>query len=810
MAEKKQNVKNTEQPMQRSRGKARERELSTVDTDRFSFDVSILVGVLLIIFGIVAFFGYFTREGALIWALCVLFKGIFGWGFYVVPPTLIGAGVLLLLKLRRRRMKTLKLICILLLPLLFGGLYQLLSKSDYKFGWGLIPQLWNDGAVCRSAGVVGGLIALSASYLVSRTVAAVVYTLLTLVSLFLIFNEFIYVWFADMKAKRESRAEPFVETELMPKPEKRRKRRKMLFTKADTDEVPVDEINQELELQQQTENIVTETVRDSDLPVVEEEQPKKKSRKKPVKEEPVKEIQPEIADTNSSTDYVFPPLNMLSVGDGPKKRDSKDEVMVNKDRLEGALESFGVHAAVTNIVRGPAVTRYDMELEAGVKLNKLTNLSDDIALSLGVAGVRIAAIPNKISTVGIEVPNRNVSTVYLREIIDTPEFRSSPSKLTFALGKNIGGDAIVGNIAKLPHLLVAGTTGSGKSVCLNSLILSILYKATPDEVKFIMIDPKMVEFKIYNGIPHLLVPVVTEAKKAAGALQWAVTEMMKRYQIFSETGARDLTSYNKLTAMDPDLEPMPQVVVVIDELADLMLVAAKEVEESICRVAQMGRAAGVHLVIATQSPRSDVITGLMKANIPSRISFKVASSLESRIILDAGGSADKLMGNGDMLFAPIGVSKPMRVQGTWVTDEERENILNFIKQSSRPDYSEDVIDQIEKAAEGKKLVEDATPDEPFDDVDELFGQAVEAVMDSGQASVSYLQRRLKVGYARAARLVDQMEEKGIVGPLEGAKPRQLLIDRQQWTEMQFSKGTSPTEYAVKDDDEDDLSSPFVE
>ena len=520
----------------------------------------------------------------------------------------------------------------------------------------------------------------------------------------------------------------------------------------------------------------------------------------PPKEEKAQDVFTPPVESAHISDYVFPPLTLLSAGTAGKKGGSSDETETNRQRLEAALKSFGINSAVSNITCGPTVTRYEISLEAGVKLSRLTGLSDDIALSLGVSGVRIAAIPNKISTVGIEVPNKTISSVYLRDIIDSPEFKKAESKLTFAIGKNISGDAIVGNISKLPHMLVAGTTGSGKSVCLNSLILSILYKAAPDEVKFILIDPKMVEFKVYNGIPHLLVPVVTEAKKAAGALQWAVTEMMKRYRLFSESGARDIASYNDYGA-EADEEGfirMPHIVVVIDELADLMMVASKEVEEAICRVAQMGRAAGVHLVIATQSPRADVITGLMKANIPSRIALKVSSSLESRIILDAGGAADKLVGNGDMLYAPIGTSKPLRIQGTWVSDEERENIIKFVKNSGEAEYAEDVIAQIDRAAEGKNAAkQDNSAEEPKNDYDELLPQAADVVFEMGQASVSMLQRRLKLGYSRAARIVDQMEEVGIVGPFEGSKPRQILITKEQWQEMQFIQGTAPTEAPIQ-------------
>ena len=421
-----------------------------------------------------------------------------------------------------------------------------------------------------------------------------------------------------------------------------------------------------------------------------------------------------------------------------------------------------------------------------MKLNKITNLSDDIALALGASAVRVAPIPDKISTVGIEVPNRQVSPVAIRDVISDRAFTDSPSKVSFAVGKDIGGNCVVGNIAKLPHMLIAGTTGSGKSVCTNSLIISLLYKATPDEVRLIMVDPKMVELGVYNGIPHLLIPVVTDPKKAAGALQWAVCEMMKRYKAFSEVGAKDLASYNN-HARKSGRDTMPQIVVVIDELADLMLVAAKEVEESICRVAQMGRASGMHLVIATQRPSADVITGLMKANIPSRIAFAVASSLESRIILDTTG-AEKLVGKGDMLYAPLGQGKPQRVQGCFISEEEVAQVVDFIKQSGTAQYDESVMHEIEKHAEekekGAKGVGGSDPNQGGD-YDELLPAAIDVVLEVGQASVSMLQRRLKLGYGRAARLVDQMEEKGVVGPFEGSKPRQLLITKEQWQEMQY-------------------------
>ena len=494
--------------------------------------------------------------------------------------------------------------------------------------------------------------------------------------------------------------------------------------------------------------------------------------------------------------YQYPPASLLREGDGIIGADAIGELKNNQVRLSDTIRSFGIDANITNVTRGPSVTRYELELDQGVRLNKLTNLADDIALALGATGVRIAPIPNKISMVGIEVPNKLVSPVYIHEVIDSKEFRDNGSKVSFSVGKDIGGNNIVGNIAKLPHLLIAGTTGSGKSVCTNSLIISLLYKATPEEVRLIMVDPKMVELGIYNGIPHLLIPVVTDPKKAAGALQWAVVEMMKRYRAFSEVGVRDLASYNVHAARTEGMSKMPQIVVVIDELADLMLVAAKEVEESICRVAQMGRAAGMHLIIATQRPSADVITGLMKANIPSRIAFAVASSLESRIILDTTG-AEKLVGRGDMLYFPLGTGKPQRVQGCLISDEEVASVVEFVKRSGGAEYDEAIIHEIEQHAaekeKGAKGVGGSSPDSGGeDDYDDLLPAAIEVVVDTGMASVSMLQRRLKLGYSRAARLVDQMEEKGVVGPFEGSKPRQVLITKDQWQEMQFRQGMTPT------------------
>ncbi len=506
------------------------------------------------------------------------------------------------------------------------------------------------------------------------------------------------------------------------------------------------------------------------------------------------EVAEEIARTSEQEKpvYSFPPIDLLRNPSGGAA-DGTQEMRENTKRLNDTLASFKIEAHISNVTRGPSVTRYEVELEKGVRLNKLTTMADDIALSLGASGVRIAPVPGKISVVGIEVPNNTVTTVSLREVINSGEFSRAKSKSSFAVGKDIGGNAIVGNIAKLPHMLIAGTTGSGKSVCMNSIIISLLYKASPDDVKLIMVDPKMVELGIYNGIPHLLIPVVTDPKKAAGSLQWAVTEMMRRYRSMSDAGVRDLDSYNSMIdGGELEGEHLPQVVVIIDELADLMLVAAKEVEESICRIAQMGRAAGIHLIIATQRPSADVITGLMKANIPSRIAFAVASAMESRIILDTVG-AEKLVGKGDMLFAPIGSGKPIRVQGCFVSDSEVEAVASYVKEHFTNSYDQNVMDEIEKKAAqtGSKsapaTASDPDPSAAEMECDEMLPAAVDVILETKQASVSMLQRRLKLGYARAARIVDEMEERGIVGPFVGSKPRQILITKEQWEQMKSGK-----------------------
>ena len=803
--------------------------------------------ILLIWVALLALIGFFTSEGVIVVYFCAFIKGLVGYGFWLVPFALIWVAVLLLGEHRARA------IPVALLPLLLGALLHLLLADVHMTNGGFsraVSELYINGKDLLSGGVLGGGLAalLRAAISVYGAVAVIVLGILACLLLALhITPAMLSEWYGDhaddREAHREERAarraeraeakeraaaeryaaypeEDWNEAPLEPEPPRKTQRAAQVqVAKKKLVDIPMYAANPNLQPEipekperrrsaarkkaQPTEVEPLSVEEAADLAGVDisSEANERVSSSRAAKKLSAAEVESETAAIAAAIEsesadhaaYQLPSLDLLRASK-QTQADASEELRFNRDRLETALRSFGVNASIRDYTRGPTVTRYDLELEAGVKLNKITNLAGDLALALGVENVRIAPVPEKISTVGIEVPNKVISMVCLRDILDSNAFRAAKSKVSFAVGKDIGGNAIIGNISKLPHMLIAGTTGSGKSVFMNSLILSILYKATPDEVRLIMIDPKMVEFGVYNGIPHLYIPVVTDPKKAAGALQWAVVEMLKRYRLFSEAQVRDLASYNAIQRTDPDGETLPTVVIVIDELADLMLCAAKEVEESICRVAQMGRAAGMHLVIATQRPSSDVITGLMKANIPSRVALSVSSGLDSRIILDMQG-AEKLIGNGDMLYAPITLNKPLRVQGAYVSDEEREEVIQFIKQNSEAQYSDDIMAQIEKAAikEDGKGAKDDAPASKSDDYDELLPQAVDVILETNQASVSLLQRRLKLGYSRAARLVDQMEEIGVVGPFQGSKPREILITKQQWQEMQLVQGTAPGE-----------------
>ena len=787
-------------------------------------------GIVCLLLALCVLVSYFNVDALLLTFIAKALKGTLGCGYYLAAPALLGVAVI---QLRHQgRPVILRTTCTLLVPLLAGVLWHLIfCRTAYELGGGLLPLLWKDGQTLGCGGVVAGGLALGSEALVSKVVSIIIFVVLLLAALLGALHMTPQQAVDKMREYRDSRwddedgeddlpdddFEPLPRRRTSSAPEKPVKE-KPVRKRAGID-IPLDGEPSAMESGAKKEFFArkSDTVRTPDqvleqkaapepAPTVQETAPVKeplsaKTKKAQLQQEVEsaaqevsQAIEQELAQGEEA--YRYPPITLLEENHADNCTEVGAELRNNSRRLAEALRSFGVDAAAGDVVHGPSVTRYEFTLEQGVKLSKITNLSDDIALALGASGVRVAPVPNKISVVGIEVPNRTVTAVRIRDVIESREFTRHPSSVAFAVGKDIGGNNIVGNIAKLPHVLIAGTTGSGKSVCTNSLIVSILYKSTPDEVRFIMVDPKMVELAPYNGIPHLLIPVVTDPKKAAGALQWAVFEMMKRYKMFSEKGVKDLAGYNALAEVDEDVKKLPTVVVVIDELADLMLVAAKEVEESICRVAQMGRAAGMHLVVATQRPSADVITGLMKANIPSRIAFAVASSMESRIILDTPG-AEKLVGKGDMLYAPLGDSKPTRVQGCFITPEEIERVVAFVKDAAgEAHYDQDVIEKIQQAVDAKSDKGKAAPTDGAadgDDGDELLPAAVEVVLETGQASVSMLQRRLKLGYSRAARLVDQMEERGYVGPFEGSKPRQLLITREKWQELQMAKGTAPAE-----------------
>jgi len=501
------------------------------------------------------------------------------------------------------------------------------------------------------------------------------------------------------------------------------------------------------------------------------------------KQEKVKHVlQLEHTLTVEDEHYEFPPVQLLSEGD-KKVKGSKKVVTDTATKLQKTLYSFGVSAKVENVSVGPAITRYELKPAEGVRVSKIANLADDIALNLAAESIRIEApIPGK-QAVGIEIPNTENEIVHFRDIIDTEQFKEHKSKLAFGLGKDVAGKEIITDIAKMPHVMIAGATGSGKSVCINTLISSIIYKAKPSEVKMVMVDPKVVELSVYNGVPHLLIPVVTDPRKAAGALAWAVQEMENRYATFAMKGVRDLKGYNEEIEKEEGIGKLPHIVIIIDELADLMMVAKNDVEDAICRLAQKARAAGMHLVIATQRPSVDVITGLIKANIPSRIAFAVSSQVDSRTILDMVG-AEKLLGKGDMLFYPAGAPKPIRIQGAFISDKEVEKIVDFVKDNSNVTYNEDIIEQIERNNSTDKEIDEQNSED--DDMDPLLMEAIDVVVDTRQASTSFIQRRFKVGYARAGRIIDQMEERGVISGFQGSKPREVLMPKERWEELKMS------------------------
>ncbi|MBO4854153.1 MAG: DNA translocase FtsK [Oscillospiraceae bacterium] len=785
----------------------------------YNLTARLVGGLVCLLLALCTLVSYFSADALFVAFFAGILKGLFGYGYYLAAAALAAAGVVLIA--HKDRPVALRTVAALALVVLMGCLMHLLLSRAAYGSLSDVKSMWRDGAALLGGGAVSGWLAAALSTVFGKIISMVLLLVLLAAALLV----FLHITPGELAAAVRERAaykdeetdeedewEPeddgFLPPPRQTQPEPQRRRRQSIDIPldgeepsrmaADSSSLPRPEKKRLFADRPADIRTPAEVLDPTLVPPPQADPEAKKPRRRREKElsrEDVKaaaeqvtqEIEEELETGEES--YQYPPVTLLEKNAPGNYTEVGAELRNNSRRLAETLRSFGVDATAGEVVHGPSVTRYEFTLDQGVKLSKITNLSDDIALALGASGVRIAPIPDKISVVGIEVPNRVVTAVRIRDVIESRAFVDHGSRVAFAIGKDIGGNHIVGDISRLPHVLIAGTTGSGKSVCTNSLIVSLLYKSTPDEVRFIMVDPKMVELAPYNGIPHLLIPVVTDPKKAAGALQWAVFEMMKRYKMFSEKGVKDLAGFNALAQSDPELKKLPTVVVVIDELADLMLVAAKEVEESICRVAQMGRAAGMHLVIATQRPSADVITGLMKANIPSRIAFAVASSLESRIILDTTG-AEKLVGKGDMLYFPLGMQKPLRVQGCFITPEEIERVVTFVKESGEVHYDQSVIDQIETALKKEEKGSKSAPGDSEDtgeDGDELLPAAVDVVLEVGQASVSMLQRRLKLGYSRAARLVDQMEERGIVGPFEGSKPRQLLITKAQWQEMQMKR-----------------------
>ncbi len=785
--------------------------------------------VVLIILAVLMLIGQFVENATLLRFLCDAVAYLIGAGFFITPYIMLITAAYLIMKLHKSKNKK-WLASLWALPFFTGAIAHIFTTPGYPEK--ILAALGPDGTQFISGGLIAGGISELAIKALSKPGAGVLFFALLGLNLLAFFkiklSSVLTALSAKMEKARESAAAKrawareekaaekvaeeisTVSTATEPGPQSNRFNIDIpLSGKKSNIDIPLDDYSNQpegvfsapetvYEKKEEPPAIVPTTAEETKITL-----PKKSMTKQEVEKE-ISQVSTQAGTTLQAEQYIYPPTSLLKREPPANPENIEAEIRANAEKLISTLSSFGVEAWIINVTRGPVVTRYEIQLDSGIKTSRITSLSDDIALALAAQSVRIAHIPAR-SAVGIEVPNKNLSIVNLRDVLESKEFIESQSKATFALGKDISGKPVVSDIATLPHLLVGGTTNSGKSVCINSLLISLLYKSSPEDLRLILIDPKMVEFISYNGIPHLLIPVVTDTKKSVGALAWAVMEMMQRYKTFNEVGVRNFTDYNekvkneqeaaKTPAIDDDeprLEKMPRIIIVIDELADLMLASPAEVEESICRIAQMARAAGMHLIVATQRPSADIIKGLMKANIPSRIAFSVASSLESRIILDQQG-AEKLLGRGDMLYNPIGNTKPMRVQGCFVSSQEIEAVVEFIKGNSLAQYNEEVITQIDKnaqnAGKGKSRAGISGDDEnaAADDFDELFDDAVEIIFDMKQASTSMLQRRLKLGFTRAGRIMDQMEQSGIVGPPEGSKPRQILISREEWAEIKYER-----------------------
>ena len=768
-----------------------------------------LVVVIMIITSLLLCVLIYAQSGWIGEHLSPVLGGIMGWIKYIIPVGTFAIAIKIAVDDKDYLSKKIInyiifLLCIAATMIIVEINNNTLSvNTDFST---FLEEAYDLGTQNIAGGVVGAAIALPICKLLG-TIGGIILLIgiafITLINLFEIKPaEIISDWVARMKERREYDEEDEPEEDededeiLVEKKKEKVKNKKNKKDKTqpvqEKEEIPIeDQITINLNETEPKKKKLTHGKSDVQ---VEEAKPNqieanlfKQEQEK--KEEKTKEVLVlEHGLTEEEENYEFPPIELLSEGEGRVLKGGKKALTDTAAKLQKTLYSFGVSAKVENVSVGPAITRYEVKPAEGVRVSKIANLADDIALSLAAQSIRIEApIPGK-QAVGIEIPNKENEVVHLRDIIETEEFVNHKSKLALALGKNVAGEAVIADVAKMPHVLIAGSTGSGKSVCINTLITSILYKAKPNEVKLLMVDPKVVELSVYNGIPHLLIPVVTDPKKAAGALSWAVQEMVNRYSLFAEKGVRDIKGYNAAIEKEGGTGKLPQIVIIIDELADLMMVAAKEVEDAICRLAQMARAAGMHLVIATQRPSVDVITGIIKANIPSRIAFAVSSQVDSRTILDTAG-AEKLLGKGDMLFYPSGAPKPTRVQGSYVSDEEVEKIVDFLKfNGGEAKYNEDIMESIEKAnSTDQELDKEANED----DADPLLMDAIDTVVEAGQASTSFIQRRFKVGYARAGRIIDQMEERGIISGYQGSKPREVLITKERLDELKM--GTNPDE-----------------
>ncbi len=733
---------------------------------------------------------------------------------YLFPIMLLIIGTNLIIEKRIFKFRK-YYIAIGVIMLVFSASLQLLSNFEAKETFAeTVAAFYTNGIDLDGGGVIGGLFHSALSFM-GDAGAAIIYIATYLICGVILFNISLIQLFASiknslakklaeikaMKENKEASVEEAVIPSKAPKAKKEEPEEDFEFDGSEIqfsgniehevhDELIIDDMDGEdiiigpdMVIEEAPANTTIDAVIEDDQVALTVEEPEEEQ------EEDEDPFAPEYTEFLIEN-YDFPSLDLLKTPEKNVKGVTEQELMDNARKLVETLKSFGVQTKVLQVCKGPAITRYELQPMAGVKVSKIVGLSDDIALNLAAPAVRIEApIPGK-AAIGIEIPNKAVDMVSMKEVLDNDEFRNHPSNLAVALGKDISGQPIIVDLAKMPHLLIAGATGSGKSVCINSIITSIMYKAHPNDVKLILIDPKVVELSVYNGIPHLDTPVVTKAKKAAGALSWAVTEMMKRYDMFSEAKVRDIKGYNEYIK-DKGYPQMPQIVIIIDELADLMMVAPNEVEDSICRLAQLARAAGMHLIIATQRPSVNVITGIIKANIPSRIAFAVTSAIDSRTILDMGG-AEKLLGRGDMLYHPYGSNKPQRVQGAFISDGEVESLVNFVKNGSEAVYNANIAEHIEKEAMNDKQKEELNDS---GDMDELLSKAIDIVMELGQASTSTIQRKLSVGYARAGRIMDQMEARGIVGPPNGSKPREIKITKEQYLEMKnYGMFEQPIQY----------------